>query len=69
MRNHEIEAWVWQLIENVESGHQIEDSRIELKSEWIPAEKAARRIAGHAKAARGTPILWIIGIEIEVIKK
>jgi len=35
-----------------------------LKSTW-PAEpgEAARRIAGHANAARGSPILWLIGVD------
>ena len=40
------------------------DSFLELKREWIPPNaKAARRIAGHANAARGENILWIIGVD------
>lgn len=45
------------------SGQPIEDSRVELKAEWPQTEKAARRIAGHANAARGASILWLIGVD------
>lgn len=65
MKAHEIESWALSIIERVEAGQPIEDSRVELKSEWIPAEKAARRIAGHANAASGAPILWLIGVDEE----
>jgi len=34
-----------------------------LKRQWMPAEKAARQIAGHANAASGESILWVIGID------
>lgn len=34
-----------------------------MKAEWPEANKAARRIAGHANAARGAPILWLIGVD------
>jgi hypothetical protein len=63
MKNHEIESWVLKIIDTVISGQPVEDSRIELKSGQIPPEKAARRIAGHANAARGDQILWIIGVD------
>ncbi len=63
MKAHQIESWALSIIERVEAGQPIEDSRVELKSEWIPAEKAARRIAGHANAASGAPILWLIGVD------
>jgi len=65
MKAHQIESWALSIIERVEAGQPIEDSRVELKSEWIPAERAARRIAGHANAARGAPILWLIGVDEE----
>src|SRR5262249_4597625 len=47
-----------------EARQPIEDSRVELKAKW-PDEpaKAARRIAGHANAARGEHILWLIGVD------
>ena len=63
MRAHEVESWALSIIERVQSGHPTEDSRVELKSSWIPPEKAARRIAGHANAARGEHILWLIGVD------
>jgi hypothetical protein len=63
VKYHEIESWVLKIIDRVKIGQPIEDSRVELKSEWIPPEKAARKIAGHANAARGENILWIIGVD------
>jgi len=63
MRVHQIESWALSIIDQVEAGQPIEDSRVELKSEWIPAEKVARRIAGHANFARGAPILWLVGVD------
>lgn len=65
MRAHEIEHWVLRIIEQVKSGQPNEDYRVELKAEWPDAKKAARRIAGHANAAHGEPILWIIGVDEE----
>jgi hypothetical protein len=62
MRPHQIENWALNVVERVESDQPIEDSRVELKSDWIDVQKAARRIAGHANASRGAPILWLIGV-------
>lgn len=64
MRNTDIERWALQVIDRVDHQQPIEDSRVELKGEW-PADlwRAARRIAGHANAARGEPILWLIGVD------
>ncbi len=63
MNRVEISAWALNIIERVEKGQPFEDSVVELKSEWPkdPAE-AARQIAGQANAARGAPILWLIGV-------
>ena len=66
MNTTEIELWALNILKRVESGQPVEDSRVELKSTWIPPEKASRRIAGHANAAKGLPILWIIGVDEEV---
>ncbi len=63
MRPAQIEAWAVEIIDCVRVGKPIEDARVELKATWIAPEKAARRIAGHANAARGTPILWLIGLD------
>lgn len=60
-----IEARVLELFDAVKHGIQTEDSLIELKAGWIELDKAARRIAGHANAARGESILWIIGLDEE----
>jgi len=63
VRAHEIEAWTLDVIEQVRSGQPHEDYRVELKTQWPNAQKAARQIAGHANAAHGEPILWIIGLD------
>jgi hypothetical protein len=58
-----LEAWVLRVVDQVARGEHTEDSRIELKREWPKPENAARLIAGHANAARGASILWIIGLD------
>lgn len=64
MRYHEIENWALAIIDRVESRQPIEDSRVELKANWPEdPKKAARQIAGHANAARGEPILWLLGVD------
>lgn len=63
MRIHEFEAWILDVAELVQAGRPNEDSRVELKREWIEPRRAARRIAGHANAARGAEILWIVGVD------
>lgn len=65
MRAHQIQSWAWNIIERVKAQQPIEDSRVELKSEWIDSQKAARRIAGHANASRGASILWLVGVDEE----
>jgi hypothetical protein len=66
MKNSQIERWALEVIERVEAHQPIEDTRVELKAKWPddPA-KAARRIAGHANAAQGERILWLIGLDEE----
>jgi hypothetical protein len=64
MRPNDIENWALEVIERVLTRQPVEDSRIELKSEWPKDHhKAARQIAGQANSARGEPILWLIGID------
>jgi hypothetical protein len=63
MNKRELESWALQIIGRVERSQPIEDARIELKSEWIDPKKAARRLAGHANAALGEPVMWLIGID------
>ncbi|MBI3799288.1 MAG: hypothetical protein HY268_20275 [Deltaproteobacteria bacterium] len=63
MKPSDIESWTLDIIARVRAGQPIEDTRVELKAEWPEASKAARRLAGHANAARGEPILWLIGVD------
>ena len=65
MRKSELEGRLLQLADRVEANQPIEDSFVELKSEWIPPERAARRLAGHCNAAGGIPIIWAIGLDEE----
>jgi hypothetical protein len=64
MRPHEIESWALSIIDRLVQDQPVEDSRVELKAEW-PREpaRAARRLAGHANAARQESILWLIGVD------
>ena len=63
MTRTDIENWARQIIERAEAQQPVEDARVELKADW-PTDypKAARRLAGHANAAHGEPILWLIGL-------
>ena len=64
MKSNEIERWALRVISQVESQEPCEDKAVELKTEWpVDHAKAARRIAGHCNAARGEPILWLIGVD------
>jgi hypothetical protein len=58
-----LESWALAVVARVEAGARVEDARVELKREWIDSHKAARRLAGHANAARGAEVLWIIGLD------
>ncbi len=62
MRQVEVEAWAYRLIESAESTQKVEDARSELKSNWPEAQAIARQLAGHANAAYGQPILWLLGV-------
>lgn len=62
-RSH-IEAWVYDLADRVQRRDRVEDDvRVELKRDWPEPQVAARRLAGHANAARREPILWVIGMD------
>jgi len=65
MDNARLEYWVHEVLDRVLRSAPIEDSRVELKRQWIDPDKAARRIAGHANACRGEQVLWIVGVDEE----
>ncbi len=59
-----LEHWVLSVLDRLVKREQIEDIRVEVKTAWpVETSKAARRIAAHANAAGGEPILWIIGAD------
>ncbi len=63
MKSHEIEAWALSVIDRVNAHEPDEDFLVELKSSWPDDHaKTARQIAGHANAARGENLLWLIGV-------
>jgi hypothetical protein len=58
-----LEAQVNDAIERVLRGSRPEDTRIELKGGEVKnIQRTARQLAAHANAARGEPIVWIIGL-------
>ena len=63
MRAAEIESWTLDVVDHVKAHLRVEDSRVECKAAWIDPVQAARRIAGHANAARGEGILWVMGLD------
>jgi hypothetical protein len=63
VRPNQIETWAYRVLEAVQTT-AFEDARVELKRSWPTDHRStARRLAGHANAARGEPILWLIGVE------
>ncbi len=62
MRPTDIEAWALSVLDRKDTNAQFEDDRVEHKQEW-PTDypKIARRVAGLCNAARGEPVLLIIG--------
>jgi hypothetical protein len=59
-----VEQWALQVLDSYMRGGRLEDARIEFKRQ-LPedAQRIARRLAGHANASRGDPILWIVGVD------
>jgi hypothetical protein len=64
MTSQQIETWALRVIHQVEANQPMEDARVELKREWpTNLNQAARQLAGHANAAHGEDILWLIGAD------
>lgn len=63
MRKIEIEGWAMRVVDAVRKGEKAEDGVVELKADWPNPLDAARRIAGQANAAGGSPTLWLIGVD------
>src|SRR5437868_5569617 len=60
----EVEMKVQRILDDLVAGHAVEDSRVEIKREWIPDHsKAARRLAGLCNAARSPWVLWLVGVD------
>lgn len=63
MNTQQLQTLLQPIIKAILDGRPVEDTRIEVKSIWIDPSQAARRLAGHANASRGEPIIWILGID------
>jgi hypothetical protein len=64
MRKSEVDYWVLQVADRVKAGQQVEDARVETKLDWpSPDHTTARQLAGLANAARGEPVLVLIGVD------
>lgn len=63
MKPLEVKSWALTVVERVISSQPSEDSRVECKASWLDVKNIARQLAGHANAAKGEPILWLIGVD------
>lgn len=63
MNTQQLHTFLQPFIKAILDGRPVEDTRIEIKSVWIDDLQAARRLAGHANASRGEPVIWILGID------
>lgn len=59
----EFERSVRDAVERVLAGGRLEDARFEAKSEASNLDRLAVRLAGHANASGGRPIIWIFGLD------
>jgi hypothetical protein len=63
MTASQVERWALEVLDRFTKSGAQEDDRVELKREPPEPAKLARRLAGHANAARLEPILWIFGVD------
>ena len=65
MRPRDVEAWALRVLDQINQGGRVEDTLVECKFQSDPedAPRIARRLAGLCNAARGEPVLWLIGIK------
>jgi hypothetical protein len=63
MTASEVERWALAVVDRLIRLGQREDDRVEFKREPPDAIKFARTLAGHANAARGEHILWLLGVD------
>lgn len=63
MNASEVKKWAMELVDRVKSQKPVEDTRVECKASWVEPHSIARQFAGHANAAKGEPILWVIGVD------
>lgn len=62
MRPVDLELLVQQAVERRRAGRQVEDDRVEFKSDW-PGPDKGRQFAGAANALRGEELIYVIGVD------
>src|SRR5690349_451352 len=63
MKPLEVKNWALRIIQRVQSRQPTEDTRVECKASWLDAKSVVRQLAGHANAAKGESVLWLIGVD------
>ena len=63
MSPFEVNSWALSILQQVRSRQPTEDTRVECKALWLDVKSVARQLAGMANAAKGEPILWLIGVD------
>ncbi|HKB68673.1 MAG TPA: hypothetical protein VKC61_22620 [Pyrinomonadaceae bacterium] len=63
MKIPEIKSWALDIVGRIKSREPTEDSRVECKASWLDVKNVSRQLAGHANAASGEPVLWLIGVD------
>jgi hypothetical protein len=63
MTASEVEIWALRVLDRLKKSGAREDDLIEFKREAPDPQRFARILAGHANAARGEWILWILGVD------
>src|SRR5262245_31322157 len=63
MKPLEVKNWAQTVIQRVQSHQPTEDARVEGKASWLDVKNVARQLAGHANAAKGEFVLWLIGVD------
>jgi hypothetical protein len=63
MKIPELKIWALEVLSRIKSHEPTEDSRVECKASWLDVKNISRQLAGHANAASGEPVLWLIGVD------
>jgi hypothetical protein len=62
----DVEEWAYRVVRDAAKDIHVEDNRVELKANWSEVRVIARQLGGHANAAAGEPLLWLLGVDEHV---